>query len=371
MPYVGASEQASASEAIRRLKIVGNGPYCKECESLLENRFGAKHALLTTSGTHALELALMLIGLKPQDEVICPSFTFVSTANAVVRQKAVPVFAEIDEETLNLDAADMEKKITQKTKAIIPVHYAGVACDMDKIMKIAGNRGIVVVEDAAHGINALYKGKYLGAIGDMGCFSFHATKNITCGEGGALLTSNDGYFAQAEINREKGTNRAAYLKGQVDKYSWVDEGSSYVLSDILASVLLEQLRKMDEITEKRREIFFSYRDGLQDLDDEGIIRLPHVPDDMRINGHIFYFRVLSEKKRDRCIALLRKKGIEATFHFVPLHTSPYGRKTLGYKPGDFPKTELASKTLVRLPIYPELSRRDLGFIIDSVRDIVS
>ncbi|MFA6078123.1 MAG: dTDP-4-amino-4,6-dideoxygalactose transaminase [Candidatus Omnitrophota bacterium] len=369
-PYISSAESRAASGAIRKSRIVGNGPYCKECESILEKRFGSRHALLTTSGTHALELALMLIGLKPGDEVICPSFTFVSTANAIVRQKAVPVFAEIDEHTLNIDPADMEKKITRKTRAVVPVHYAGVSCDMDLIMKIARKKGIAVVEDAAHGINARYHGKYLGAIGDMGAFSFHATKNVTCGEGGALLTSSDDHFDQAEIKREKGTNRAAYLKGQIDKYSWIDDGSSYVLSDILASVLLEQLKKMDDITGKRKKIFLRYRDGLQCLADKGIIILPHVPDGIDINGHIFYFRVNSEKERDNCIAKLRQSGIEATFHFVPLHTSPYGRKVLGYRPGDFPMTELASSTLIRLPIYPGLSGSDADFIIDSVKKIL-
>ena len=371
MPYVGKDEAMAASNAIYSNKIVGNGDYGQRCEAMLKSIFGVRHALLTTSCTHALELALMSMGIRPGDEVICPSFTFVSTANAAVRQKAVPVFVEADENTLNIDIKDMKKRITGRTRAIIPVHYAGISCDMDEILDIARKNNIVVIEDAAHGIGAKYKDRYLGTIGDMGCFSFHATKNITCGEGGVLMTGSDGYYRRAEIGREKGTNRAAYMHGEVSKYSWVDEGSSFVLSDILAAVLIEQLRKMDEVTKKRRRIFEYYLKGLKCLEDEGRILLPRVNGDCEVNGHIFYFRMHTEKERNRCIEALKKKGIEATFHFLPLHASPYGMKVLGYNAGDFPVTERVSRTLLRLPIYPQLTRPKLDFIIDSVIESIS
>jgi len=369
-PFVAETEALAAYEAVKSLKIVGNGPVGQEAEKILEKKFGVMHALLTTSCTHALELALLAASVKAHDEVICPSFTFVSTANAIVRQKAVPVFAEIDENTLNIDVDDVVKRITAKTKAIIPVHYAGVSCDMSGIMKAAKRRNITVIEDAAHGIGAKYKDKYLGTIGDMGCFSFHATKNITCGEGGALLLSGDRYYKNAEIAREKGTNRAAYLKGEIDKYSWIREGSSYVLSDVSAAVLIEQLKKADEITKKRRNVFYHYFNGLKALERAGKVFLPHIPEGCEINGHIFYFRVQKERDRDRCIYALKQRGIDATFHFVPLHTSSYGKKALGYRAGDFPVTERASKTLVRLPIYPQLSKKSTDFIIDSVKEVL-
>jgi len=370
IPYIGKQEAASAARAIRSMKIVGNGVFGQRCESMLKKMVNVKHALLTTSGTHALELALMSIGIQPNDEVICPSFTFVSTANAIVREKAVPVFADIDEATLNIDVEDMKKRITQRTRAIIPVHYAGISCNMDEIMKIARKKRIAVVEDAAHGIGAKYKNKYLGTIGDIGCFSFHATKNIICGEGGALLTSDNTYYENAEMGREKGTNRSAYLKGKVDKYSWITKGSSYVLSDILASVLAEQLKKVNEVTKKRVWVFNYYLNAFKDLRDKGKVRLPEIGRHCGINGHIFYLRLNTEKERNRCIAELAKKGIESTFHFVPLHTSPYGRKVLRYKKGDFPVTEKASKTLLRLPVYPQLSKKELDFIISAVTKIL-
>lgn len=369
-PYVGEEEASAAYGAVKSYKLVGNGPIGREAERMMENRYGAKHVLLTTSCTHALELAVMAADVRPGEEVICPSFTFVSTANAIVRQKAVPVFAEIDEKTLNIDVEDAGSRVTARTKAMIPVHYAGVGCDMDAMTKLSRSKGFVVIEDAAHGMDASYKGRHLGSIGDMGCFSFHATKNLTCGEGGALLLSGDKYFKRAEIAREKGTNRAAYLKGEVDKYSWIDEGSSYVLSDVSAAILVEQLKKSDLIYSKRRAIFGRYMDALKPLEKKGDIVLPHIPDGCELNGHIFYFRFHSEKDRDGCIDALKKKGIDATFHFIPLHTSKYGKEALGYKPGDFPVTERVSRTLVRLPIYPQLSGDSVGYIIDSVREIL-
>lgn len=370
-PYVGTEEAKAAFDAVSALHLVGNGSLGQKSEALMRKLFKVDHALLTTSCTHALELSLLSIGVGPGDEVICPSFTFVSTANAVVRQKAKPVFAEIEEGTLNIDPASICALITPRTKAIIPVHYAGLACDMDQIMALARKKGIIVIEDAAHGIGAKYKGAYLGTIGDIGCFSFHATKNVTSGEGGALLTSNARYNENAEIAREKGTNRAAYLKGRVCKYSWITEGSSYILSDVSAAILIEQLAKLGEITKRRRSIFERYADGLNALKKRGLISFPEVPPECDINGHIFYFRVESEEARDRCISALRSKGVEATFHFIPLHTSPFGRESLGYKQGDLPVTEKASRTLVRLPIYPGLTREEQDYIIDSTIEVLS
>ena len=370
IPYVGRAEAAAAERAVTALKIVGNGSLGQRAESMLRDIFKVKHALLTTSCTHALELAMMSIGVKPGDEVICPSFTFVSTANAIVRQGARPVFAEIKEETLNIDIDDMKKRITSRTRAVIPVHYAGISCDMDEIMDIARRHKLAVIEDAAHAIGAKYRSKFLGTIGHIGCFSFHATKNITSGEGGAFLTSHEEYYKKAEIAREKGTNRAAYLKGEIDKYSWVSEGSSYVLSDVSAAILIEQLKKIGEITRRRKEIFDYYLKEFRSLSDSGKVALPEIGDEDEINGHIFYLRLPTEKKRDECIAKLRAKGVEATFHFIPLHTSPYGRRVLRYRKGDFPVTEKAAKTLLRLPIYPQLSNREMDFIIDSVKEIL-
>lgn len=370
-PYIGEDEANAASDAVRAMNIVGNGLLGQQSEALMRKLFNTEHALLTTSCTHALELSLLSIGLSAGDEVICPSFTFVSTANAIVRQKAKPVFADIDGKTLNIDLNDIEDRVNSRTKAIIPVHYAGLACDMDGIMGLAKRKGIVVIEDAAHGIGAKYKKRFLGTIGDMGCFSFHATKNVTSGEGGALLTSNDIYNRNAEIAREKGTNRAAYLKGQVDKYSWISEGSSYILSDISAAILIKQLNKLDDITRRRKRIFTRYSRGLKGLRDGGVISFPDVPPECDINGHIFYFMVRDEDSRDRCIKELRSRGIEATFHFIPLHTSPFGQKCLGCKKGDLPVTEKVSQTLIRLPIYPDLPDDDLDYIIDSVTDILS
>jgi len=371
VPYLGREEARAVSSAIKLIKIVGNGALGQQCESMLKNIFHAKYVLLTTSCTHALELALMAVNIRPNDEVICPSFTFVSTANAAVRHKAVPVFAEIDENTLNIDMEDIKKRITKRTRAIVPVHYAGAACDMGGIMKIAKRKGIAVIEDAAHAIGAKYKNRFLGAIGDIGCFSFHATKNLTCGEGGAFLTSNNKYYKMAEIAREKGTNRSAYLRGKVDKYNWINEGSSYVLSDVLAAVLIEQLKKRDRIIKRRKRIFNYYLNALKNLQDKGRVSLPRINRECEINGHIFYLRLNTEKERNHCINELKKKGIEATFHFVPLHTSPYGRKVLGYKKGDFPVTEKVSETILRLPIYPQLSQNELDFIIGSIGKILS
>jgi dTDP-4-amino-4,6-dideoxygalactose transaminase len=348
----------------------GNGPFSKKVQELIKTKFKTKEALLTPSCTAALELAAILLNLKEGDEVILPSYTFVSTANPILLRGATPVFADIDERTLNIDPEEIAKKITPRTKAIFPVHYAGVSCDMDSIMSIAKSYNLIVVEDAAQGVNAKYKGHYLGTIGDIGCYSFHETKNYSCGEGGAILINKDEQLAKrAEIIREKGTNRSQFFRGEVDKYTWVDIGSSYLLSEILAAVLLEQFEHLHEINEMRRNVFNRYYEQLLPLEKEGYLRLPIIPKECETNYHIFYILLPSEKERNRVMDELKQRGIMATFHYVPLHLSTMGQK-LGYKKGDLPKTEDLSSRLLRLPMYAQLLEEEIDFIVESLYDIV-
>ena len=369
-PHFTEAEALGAAEALRSAKVSGDGTFTKAASAKLKELTGSRHVLLTTSCTHALELALMAIGVEAGDEVICPSFTFVSTANAIIRQGATPVFVEIDERTLNIDCADVEKRITERTKAIIPVHYGGVGCEMDALGDLARSAGIRVVEDAAQGLCARYRGRSLGAIGDVGCFSFHETKNVTCGEGGALLTDDDQLARRAEIIREKGTNRSAFLRGEVDKYTWVDEGSSFLPSDILAAVLLAQLEKVAEIHEARRRIYERYLDALGPLAASGTLALPHIPAHCDSNYHIFHVLMRDGPTRDFCLDELRKRGIRATFHYIPLHSSPYGREALGYQPSDLPVTEQVSARLLRLPIYPTLRQEEVERVVAAVLEIL-
>lgn len=312
---------------------------------------------------------MLALDLAPGDEVIMPSFTFVSTANAVVLRGAVPVFAEIRPETLNLDPEDVARRITPRTRAIVPVHYAGVGCDMGALSDLAARHDLHVVEDAAQGVDAYYEGGPLGTLGDIGCYSFHDTKNITSGEGGAFLTDDSAIAQQAEIIREKGTNRSAFYRGEVDKYSWVDEGSSYIQSDILAALLEVQLEKRDEIREKRRAVWEAYYEALSPLAERGRITLPVIPENRTSNYHLFHFRTHSAPERDRMLSLLREGGVQATFHYVPLHSSPYGRGVLGWET-DLPVTQHCSETLVRLPLYPQLYAR-AGSVAERVAGIVA
>ena len=321
-PCIVGSEIAYVREAIDAGRTGGDGPFTKRCQQLLERRFGAHKALLTTSCTSALETAALLGDLKSGDEVILPSYTFVSTANAIVLRGATPVFVDVRADTLNLDERLIEDSITPRTRAIWPVHYAGVACEMDEILGVATRHGLMVVEDAAQGVFASYKGRWLGTIGDVGCYSFHETKNFSCGEDGALLVNAERLAHRAEIIREKGTNRSQFLRGQVDKYTWVDVGSSYVPSDILAGHLLGQLECMERITERRKEIFTTYRERLAGLEERELIRLPFVPAHCVSNYHMFYLLVADVKERTALIAQLKELGIMAVFHYVPLHTSP-------------------------------------------------
>jgi dTDP-4-amino-4,6-dideoxygalactose transaminase len=369
--HVGEEEKAALLQALEAGALGGNGPIGDRLQSALRERLNVRHVLLTTSCSHALELAAMALELEPGDEVIMPSFTFVTSASSMVRQGARPVFVDIDERTFNIDPAKIEAAITPRTRAILPVHYAGQGCAMTEICAIAGRHNLAVIEDAAQALGASYAGQALGAIGDLGCFSFHVTKNVVCGEGGALATNDDRLAERAEILREKGTNRAKFLRGEVDKYTWVDVGSSFVPSDLLAAVALAQLGKMDAIHQRRRAVWERYQEGLRGLAGDGLISLPYVAPEARINWHIYAFRVTDVEQRDGLIEALKRRGVGATFHYVPLHTSPYAMNQWGYCPGDLPVTERVAASLVRLPIYPDLSEADQAYIISALHGVLT
>jgi dTDP-4-amino-4,6-dideoxygalactose transaminase len=370
-PYLTGKEIQYISDLIENVphgsNICGDGPYSKRCEHLMEEKFGAHTAMLTTSCTSALEIATDLINIGPGDEVIMPSFTFVSTANPVVMAGGIPIFVDIDPGTLNIDVNKIEEAITSRTKAIYPVHYAGVSCAMDEIMAIARKNDLWVVEDAAQGVGAQYKGKYLGTIGDIGCYSFHETKNITCGEGGALLINgnNSDLVERAEIIREKGTDRSKFHKGLVDKYTWVDIGSSYIQSELLSSFLLAQLESMDEINQKRMDIWNHYAERLKWVESTGTATVPHVPDDVKHNAHIFYLILRNQQMRDGLLKNLKEKGIGAVFHYIPLHSSPMG-ESMGCDKKRLPVTDEMSGRILRLPLYSGLSREDQDYIISTI-----
>jgi dTDP-4-amino-4,6-dideoxygalactose transaminase len=363
LPWIGEGELEEVRRALSG-RVSGDGPLCAEVEGELARLLGVPRVLLTTSCTHALELALMTIGLEPGDEVICPSFTFVSTANAALRVGARPVFADIEIETLGLDPRDVERKLSPKTAAILPVHYAGIAPDMDTLQSIADRRNLWVVEDAAQGLAATYKGRALGALGDAGCFSFHETKNITCGEGGALALKDGELIERAEIIREKGTNRRAYLRGSVDKYTWVAEGSSFVLSDVLAGLLKAQLGRLEEIQARRAALSAAYREALGPWAERRGVRLPPVLPDRTTNDHIFYLLYPDGEARDRSLHVLRSEGIQAAFHYVPLHASPFGR-TLSE--ASLPVTDGVASRLVRLPLHPLLTTAEVERVVEAVK----
>lgn len=356
VPHLGEEEVEAAVRALRAGRLQGNGPVCRRVEETLRTWLGCDHVLLTSSCTHALEMALTLGRVGPGDEVLLPSFAFTSCATAVVSRGARPVFAEIREDTLNLDPEDAARRITGSTRALMAVHYAGVACDMEALGRLADEHGLFLVEDAAQGVDAYHGDDHLGTLGDVGCLSFHATKNLTSGEGGALLTDDGDLAERAEALREKGTNRAAFIRGEVDKYTWVDEGSSHVVSDVLAAVLEVQLRRREAVRRGRETVWKAYRDVLAPLAEEGRVRLPTVPEYARPNYHIFYLRARTNEERDALLDALRAEGVQATFHFVPLHSSPYAREVLGFT-GELPVTERCSRTLLRLPVYPGLASR--------------
>ncbi|MGB5306920.1 MAG: dTDP-4-amino-4,6-dideoxygalactose transaminase [Gammaproteobacteria bacterium] len=364
-PFVVGKELYYIAQTVLGGYTAGDGEYSKNCQRLMQEKFSASQVLLTTSCTSALEMAALLCDIKPGDEVILPSYTFVSTANAFLMRGARLNFVDIRPDTLNLDESLLEQAVSEKTVAIVPVHYAGVACEMDRIMGIAGRFGAAVIEDAAQGVNARYKGRYLGTIGDMGAYSFHETKNIICGEGGAFVTSHDKFAARAEIIREKGTNRSQFFRGEVDKYTWVDIGSSYLPSDMLAAFLYAQLEHMDEITDRRRALCERYYQRLEPLASRGLIRLPIVSEDCESNYHMLYILVRDNAIRSDLIKYLKQKSILAVFHYIPLHTSPVGQ-SMGYKKGMFPVTEELSERLLRLPLYYELKEEEIDLVVDSI-----
>ena len=354
-------------EALQSSKLAGDGSFTKRSHAVLEQSVGVPKALLTTSCTHALEMSALLLGLKEGDEVIVPSFTFVSSINAFALRGAKPVFADVRPDTLNLDESRLEALITPKTRAIVVVHYAGVGCEMDAIMEIANRHGIPVVEDNAHALYGKYKGRQLGTFGVMAAQSFHDTKNFTSGEGVALLINDEKYFEEAEILREKGTNRSRFFRGQVDKYTWVGIGSSYLPSEILAAHLLVQLEKREEIQSARKKIWETYYKELGDWAEENHVQMPFVPAHCEQTYHMFYMLFPSLEARTRAIEHLKERGIQAVFHYLPLHLSPMGEK-FGGKAGDCPVTERISDQLLRLPFYTNMTEDDQMTVIAALKE---
>jgi len=365
-PFTG-KEFEYIKEAIRQEHICGDGIFTGKCNRWIEERTGTAKALLTTSCTHATEMAALLLDLKPGDEVIMPSYTFVSTADAFVLRGAVPVFVDIRPDTMNIDENLIENAVTEKTRAIVPVHYAGVSCEMDKIVELAKKYSLAVIEDAAQGVCSSYKGRALGSIGDYGCFSFHETKNFSMGEGGALLIRDAEHIEDAEILREKGTNRSKFFRGQIDKYTWVNYGSSYLPSDMNAAYLWAQLEVADKITEARMHSWNSYYEQLKQLEDEGKAELPVVPEGCGHNAHMFYLKAKDLEERTRLIEYLKKEGVQAVFHYVPLHTAPAGQK-FGRFCGEDRYTTKESERLLRLPMYYGLKEEEVSFVADRIKE---
>ena len=364
-PYVG-NELTYIKEAVDSYKICGDGQFTKKCNAWLEEKFNAQKALLTTSGSTALDMALLLCDLKPGDEVILPSYTFSSTANAPVLAGAKLVFVDIRPDTMNIDEKKIEAAITKKTKVIIAVHYAGVSCEMDTILDIARRHNLMVIEDAAQGVMSTYKGKALGTMGDFGCYSFHETKNYSMGEGGALVINNPAYNEKAEILREKGTNRAKFFRGQVDKYTWVDFGDSYLPSELNAAYLWAQLEVADEINDNRLATWNAYYEAFKPLEEKGYIELPTIPVGCVHNAHMFYIKLKDLEARTDFIEALKKDGVNCVFHYIPLHSAPAGHK-FGRFDGEDEYTTKESERLVRLPLYYNLTLEDRELVIDSVK----
>lgn len=365
-PFTG-KEFDYIRQAIEAEHICGDGMFTKKCNGWIEERTGTAKALLTTSCTHATEMAALLLNIQPGDEVIMPSYTFVSTANAFVLRGAVPVFVDIRPDTMNLDENLVEEAITEKTKAIVPVHYAGVACEMNKIMELAEKYHLAVVEDAAQGVCSFYKGRALGTIGDYGCFSFHETKNFSMGEGGALLIRDAEHIEDAEILREKGTNRSKFFRGQVDKYTWVNQGSSYLPSDMNAAYLWAQLELADQITADRMKSWNGYYEQLKPLKEQGRIELPVVPKECEHNAHMFYLKAKDLEERTRLIAYLKEAGIQTVFHYVPLHIGEAGQR-LGRFSGEDRYTTKESERILRLPMYYGLREEQVFYIVERIKE---
>ena len=366
-PHLAGRELTYIRQAHEFRQLAGDGFFTKKCQEWMVNAFGCDMSLLTHSCTAALDMMAILANLKPGDEVIMPDYTFVSTANSFVLQRGVPVFVDIRPDTLNINEQLIEKAITPKTKAIVPVHYAGVGCDMDSIRALAKKYKLLVLEDAAQGMLATYKGKNLGSIGDMGAMSFHETKNVISGEGGALLINNPKFIERAQIIREKGTNRTKFFQGLVDKYTWVDIGSSYLPGEITAAFLMAQLEKAQEITKKRMVLWNRYHREFSDLEKKGYILRPIIPKDVQHNAHIYHIRTNNERERIGLADFLRKKGILAVTHYVPLHSSPAGKKFARYV-GDMKVTNNVADTLIRLPLFYDLTRNEQTDVLESVHD---
>ena len=368
-PSFMGSELAYIEQAVRGGHISGDGPFSKRCEELLREETGAARVLLTTSCTHSLEMSALLAGIEPGHEVIVPSFTFVSTANAFTLYGAKPVFCDVDPDTLNLDPDHLGRLITDRTRAVIPVHYGGVGCEMDAIREHAGSVGAMVIEDNAHGLFGRWNDRPLGSFGALSTLSFHETKNFICGEGGAIVINDPELVHRAEILREKGTNRTAFFRGEVDRYTWVDQGSSWLPSDLLAAFLLAQLEAREEILGRRRRIHERYARELASWAEAQDVLLPRIPAHCEPSWHMFYLRLPDQARRDAFIAHLAEKGIKAVFHYVPLHLSKMG-EVHGGRPGDCPQSERAFETLVRLPLFDELGEEDQEFIIERVTSFV-
>jgi dTDP-4-amino-4,6-dideoxygalactose transaminase len=363
-PAIVGNEIKYIQDAIEKQRLAGNNEYTKKCQALLDD-FGCKKSLLTTSCTAALEMSAILLNINPGDEVIMPSFTFVSTANAFILQRAKIVFVDIRPDTMNMDENLIEDAITEKTKAIVPVHYAGVSCEMDKILEIAQKYNLFVVEDAAQGVMAKYRNKFLGTIGDIGCYSFHETKNYNCGEGGAILLNDEKWIERAEIIWEKGTNRTKFFRGEIDKYTWVDIGSSYLPSELNAAYLLAQLEQRNKIKKNRLKSWNLYYEKLKKIQNNGLIELPFIPDHCEQNGHLFYIKVKNLEERTNLLNFLRQKGIKAVFHYIPLHSSPAGERFSRFH-GEDKFTTRESERLVRLPLFYDLQPNQIEYIADCI-----
>jgi dTDP-4-amino-4,6-dideoxygalactose transaminase len=362
-PYVSGSELWNIAQAHASGQMAGDGGFTKKCQAWIQSTTGTPKALLTHSCTAALEMAAILLDVQPGDEIIMPSYTFVSTANAFVLRGGVPVFVDVRADTMNLDETKIEAAITKKTKAIVPVHYAGVACEMDALLAIARAHKIAVVEDAAQGVMSKYKGQSLGALGDMGAYSFHETKNVISGEGGAILVNDEAHVLRSEIIREKGTDRSRFFRGQVDKYTWQETGSSFLPGEIIAAFLWAQLEKADFITQQRLEIWNHYHQALNEHEQRGLLRRPMIPANCEHNAHMYYVLVPSEINRQKVLTFLKEKGIYAVFHYIPLHSSPGGLKYGRYL-GDLAVTVKQSEQLIRLPLWIGLTLEQQNYIVD-------
>lgn len=367
VPPVVGNELQYMEEAIKNRKICGDGMFTKKCSAWMEEKTGTAKALLTTSCTHAIEMSAILSNIQPGDEVIMPSYTFVSTADAFVLRGAKVIFVDIRPETMNIDERLIEEAVTERTKAIVPVHYAGVACKMDEICDIVKRHNLFVIEDAAQGVMSFYKGRPLGTLGDYGCYSFHETKNYSMGEGGALLIKDPKNIERAEIIREKGTNRSKFFRGQIDKYTWMDAGSSYLPSDLNAAYLWAQLEKAEEIRNDRMASWNLYNQLLKELEEEGYIRLPEIPEECTHNAHMFYIKTKDLEERQNLISFLKAKGVGAVFHYIPLHSAPAGKKYGEFFGKDIYTTS-ESERLLRLPLYYKLSNDSIEKIVEAIKE---